>query len=68
MGQAISGEDALDGANGGQWSNPFPLQDLVNGLRSTREAPVIEMESFHYNDLFYLFKSILVHGVTFKVT
>jgi hypothetical protein len=32
------------------------------------EAPIIEMESFHDNDLLDLFRSIEAHGIPFKVT
>jgi hypothetical protein len=52
MCQAISGEDAVDGGNGGQRSDSLLVQDPGDGLSSIRKAPVIEMESFHYNNFF----------------
>ena len=61
MGQAISGEDALDGGKGRQWPDSLVLQDPGDGLSSIREPPVIKMESFHYNDLFDFLKGIEVH-------
>lgn len=63
MGQAISGEDALDGADGRQWSDSLVLvlQDLGDGLSTIREPVVIEMEPFHHNDFFNLLKGIEAH-------
>ncbi len=61
MGQAISGEDALDGTNGRQWPDALVVQDLGDGLSPVREAPVMEMEPFHYNDLFDFLKGIEAH-------
>lgn len=67
MGEAISGEDAFDGANGGQRLNAISVQSPTNGLGSAREAPIIKMESFHDNDLLDLSRVIVAHGVPFKV-
>jgi hypothetical protein len=52
MCQAIPGEDAVDGGNGRQRSDSLLVQDPGDGLSSIKEAPVIEMESFHYNNFF----------------
>ena len=52
MSETVAREDALDGAYGGQWSDPLLLQEFADGFRSAREAPIIEMEPFHGNDLF----------------
>ena len=61
MGEAIYGKDALDGGNGRQWPDFLLLQDVGDGLSSIREAPVIEMEPFHYNDFFDFLKGIEAH-------
>jgi hypothetical protein len=53
MCQTISGENAVDGTHGRQWLDPFLLQDSGDGMSSVSKAPVIEMESFHDNNLLY---------------
>jgi hypothetical protein len=52
MGEAISGEDAVDSGNGRQWSDSLELQYPGDGLSSIRESPIIEVKPFHDNDLF----------------
>ena len=61
MGQAISGEDMVDGGNGGQRLDSLLLQDMGDGLSSIREVPIVEVEPFHYNDLFDFHRGIEVH-------
>ena len=61
MGQAISGEDAVDRGNGRQRSDSLLLQDMADGLGSIRESPIVEVEPFHYNDLFDFHRGIEVH-------
>ena len=65
MGQVISGEDALDSADGRQWPDCLLAQDLGDGLSTIREAPIIEMEPFHYNDLLDFLKGIEAHRFLF---
>jgi len=55
MGEAIPGEDAGDGTDGGWGLNALSLQSPTNGLCTAREVPVIKMESFQDNDLLDLF-------------
>lgn len=40
----------------------------MNGLSSARDAPIIEMEPFHYNNLLDFGRGIEAHSVPFKVT
>lgn len=61
MGKAISGEDAVDRGNGRQWSDSLLLQYPGDGLSSIRESPIVEVEPFHYNDLFDFHRGIEVH-------
>ena len=52
VGEAISGEDALDGAHGGQWSYSLLIEEFADGFCSARQTPIVEMEPLHDNDFF----------------
>ena len=54
MSQAIAGEDALDGADGGERSEAIFVEESSYGIGSTGQPSIVEMEPFHDNDLFDL--------------
>jgi hypothetical protein len=41
MGQALSGEDALDSADGRQGPDPLVMEAFFDGLSPARQAPVV---------------------------
>jgi hypothetical protein len=54
VGQAIAGEDALDGADGGKGSDAFFVEEVLDGFGSAGDTAVVKTEPFHNNDLFDL--------------
>jgi hypothetical protein len=52
--QAIAGEDALDGADGGERSYAFLVEEISDGFGSAGDTFIVEMEPFHDDDLFDL--------------
>jgi hypothetical protein len=52
MSEMVLKEDAFNGAQRRQRANPVLFQEVTNGIRTAREAAVIEMKPLEDNDLF----------------
>jgi hypothetical protein len=52
--QAVAGEDTLNGADGGERSETFLVEEILYGLGSAGNPLVVEMEPFYDDDLFDL--------------
>ena len=63
MCKILSDQDAMDGANGWQWRDPFGLHFMMDSLCATRLCLIIETESEECDDMddFSLRKA---HGVS----
>jgi hypothetical protein len=63
MSEALSGEDALDSADGRQGPDALVVEAFFDGLCPARQASVVEVEPFAHHELFDLGAGAWIHEV-----
>jgi len=63
VGQALAGEDALDGADGRQGLDTVVMETRVDDLCPARQAPVVQVEPFEDHERFDLGAAEGCHGI-----